>query len=56
MPSPSLSIAEDVAPGVVVYDAFHPFISWVLLKANSKVPDEMPHDAAFHQGLHCLLR
>ena len=25
MPSPSLSIAEDIAPGVVVYDAFHPF-------------------------------
>ena len=22
--------------------------------ANSKYPDEMPHDAAFHQGLHCL--
>ena len=24
--------------------------------ANSEDPDEMPHDAAFHQGLHCLLR
>ena len=24
--------------------------------ANSKDPDEMPHRAAFHQGLHCLLR
>ena len=23
---------------------------------NSEVPDEMPHNAAFHQGLHCLLR
>ena len=22
---------------------------------NSEDPDEMPHDAAFHQGLHCLL-
>ena len=22
---------------------------------NSEEPDEMPHDAAFHQGLHCLL-
>ena len=21
--------------------------------ANSKDPDEMQHDAAFHQGLHC---
>ena len=24
--------------------------------ANSADPDEMQHDAAFHQGLHCLLR
>ena len=24
--------------------------------ANSEDPDEMPHDAAFHQGLRCLLR
>ena len=23
---------------------------------NSDDPDEMPHYAAFHQGLHCLLR
>ena len=23
---------------------------------NSKDPDEMPHNAAFCQGLHCLLR
>ena len=23
---------------------------------NSIDPDEMPHDAAFHQGLHCLQR
>ena len=23
---------------------------------NSVDPDEMPHNAAFHQGLHCLLR
>ena len=22
--------------------------------ANSEDPDEMPHKAAFHQGLHCL--
>ena len=22
--------------------------------ANSEDPDEMPHNAAFHQGLHCL--
>ena len=24
--------------------------------ANSEDPDEMPNDATFHQGLHCLLR
>ena len=24
--------------------------------ANSEDPDEMQHDAAFHPGLHCLLR
>ena len=24
--------------------------------ANSEGPDEMPHDVAFHQGLHCLPR
>ena len=23
--------------------------------ANSEDPDEMPHNRAFHQGLHCLL-
>ena len=23
---------------------------------NSEDPDELPHNAAFHQGLHCLLR
>ena len=23
---------------------------------NSEDPDEMSHNAAFHQGLHCLLR
>ena len=24
--------------------------------ANRADSDEMPHDAAFHQGLHCLLK
>ena len=24
--------------------------------ANSEDPDKMQHDAAFHRGLHCLLR
>ena len=28
---------------------------WVTL-ANSEDPDEMQHNAAFHQGLHCLLQ
>ena len=23
---------------------------------NNEDPDEMPHNVAFHQGLHCLLR
>ena len=23
--------------------------------ANSEDPDEMQHNAAFHQGLHCLI-
>ena len=23
---------------------------------NREDPDEMPHNATFHQGLHCLLR
>ena len=23
---------------------------------NSEDPDEMPHNVAFHQGLHCLLK
>ena len=24
--------------------------------ANNEDPDEMPHNAAFHMGPHCLLR
>ena len=24
--------------------------------ANSEDPDEVQHNAAFHQGLHCLIR
>ena len=24
--------------------------------ANSEDPDEMPHDAAFHQSQHCILK
>ena len=30
--------------------------SLMITLANSKDPDAMWHDAAFHQGLHCLLR
>ena len=32
------------------------FFSLVIVSvlANSVDPDEMPHHAAFHQGLHCL--
>ena len=26
------------------------------VQANSANPDEMPHHAAFHLGLHCLLK
>ena len=34
------------------------FVSWKPLGtlANSEDSDEMQHNAAFHQGLHCLLR
>ena len=28
----------------------------VFILANSADPDEMPHKAAFHLGLHCLLK
>ena len=30
--------------------------SYMRTLANSEDPGEMPHNAAFHQGLHCLLR
>ena len=33
-----------------------PSDSYMRIEANSEGPDEMPHNAAFHQGLHCLLR
>ena len=35
-----------------MYDVFLTLI--VLILANSADPDEMQHNAAFHQGLHCL--
>ena len=28
----------------------------MVTSANSEDPDEMPHNAAFHQGRHCFLR
>ena len=38
----------------------YPFVYWKPLNgytlANSEDPDEMQQNAAFHQGLHCLLR
>ena len=33
-----------------------PETSYTGTLANSVDPDEMPHNVAFHQGLHCLLR
>ena len=32
------------------------FLKIVLVLANSVDPDEMQHCAAFHLGLHCLLK
>ena len=43
---------------VLLYCLFN-FVYWKSLHrylANSEDPDEMQHNAAFHQGLHCLLR
>ena len=44
---------------IVLYITLNPLYtgySKLSTLANSEDPDEMPHDAAFHQGLHCLLR
>ena len=41
------------------HTSFNPFHSgyWYMgTPANGDDPDEMPHNAAFHQGLHCLQR
>ena len=38
---------------------FYPLYSsdfYMHIFASSEDPDEMPHNAAFHQGLHCLLK
>ena len=29
---------------------------FVIIIADREDPDSMPHNVAFHQGLHCLLR
>ena len=29
---------------------------FVITTADREDPDKMPHNVAFHQGLHCLLR
>ena len=29
-------------------------LKFIFILANSVDPDEMPHDVAFHLGLHCL--
>ena len=38
----------------VLYYDVHLSLKVVLNLANSVDPDEMQHNAAFHQGLHCL--
>ena len=41
---------------IIVHETF---VYWKPLNryfANSEDPDEMKHNAAFHQHLHCLLR
>ena len=35
---------------------FNPFILVNCTLANSEDPDEMPHNAAFHLGLHCFAK
>ena len=34
---------------------FHSGYGYTGILANSEDPYEMPHKAAYHQGLHCLL-
>ena len=29
-------------------------MAFIFILANSEDPDEMPHNVAFHLGLHCL--
>ena len=45
--------------GLIVGLHLKSFVYWKCLRGTlmkSEDPDEMPQNAAFHQGLHCLLR
>ena len=46
-------VLSGVTGRILNYDVFLS-INVVLILANSYNPDEMPHYAAFHLGLHCL--
>ena len=54
-----MNLNESMRPG---WDQTHyPWISnqthyQMVTLANSEDPDEMPHHAAFHQGMHCFPR
>ena len=51
-PRMGLSILSLKVPNYVVFISLK--IDFAL--TNGAVPDEMPHVAAFHLGLHCLLK
>ena len=51
-----LLIAEAIVSKIIFY--FQPIFTWTPVKgskANSADPDQMPHNVASDQGLHCLL-
>ena len=53
-------MAHCVNRGVIGYDfqiriVFYS-LNIVIFLANSVDPDTMPHNVAFYQGLHCLLK
>ena len=39
---------------VIIFKKIFLSLKIYFVPANSADPDEMPHDAAFHLGLHCL--
>ena len=52
---PGWSIVFIEGPQVIIFKKY--FLSFsedLFVLANSADPDEMPHYAAFHLGLHCL--